>query len=76
MESNISQKITISSIISCPKCGFDKEENMPINSCQFFYQCTKCDELLRPKDGDCCVYCSYGSIICPHKQENSSKPCC
>ena len=70
------QNITSSSTITCPKCGFDKEEEMPTNSCQFFYQCTNCDELLRPKKGDCCVYCSYGSNVCPPKQENPTKSCC
>ena len=38
---------------------------MPTNACQFFYECTDCGSLLRPKPGDCCVFCSYGSIPCP-----------
>jgi hypothetical protein len=21
--------------------------------------------MLRPKKGDCCVFCSYGSVLCP-----------
>ncbi|WP_339879956.1 GDCCVxC domain-containing (seleno)protein, partial [uncultured Algoriphagus sp.] len=28
----------------------------------------------KPKKGDCCVYCSYGTVPCPPIQEN--KPCC
>ncbi len=58
----------LKSIIKCPKCGFEKEEIMPINSCQIFYECTKCKAKLHPKQGDCCVYCSYGSVPCPSKQ--------
>ena len=33
---------------------------MPTEACQFFYECTHCKKILRPKPGDCCVYCSYG----------------
>ncbi|HZR77699.1 MAG TPA: GDCCVxC domain-containing (seleno)protein [Chthoniobacterales bacterium] len=62
------------SIITCPKCGFSKEEIMPTNACQFFYQCTKCGSVLKPKRGDCCVFCSYGSNPCPPKQTENS--CC
>jgi hypothetical protein len=32
---------------------------------QYFYECTACHTLLRPKTGDCCVFCSYGSQPCP-----------
>lgn len=61
-------QITLSSEIKCPFCGFEKEETMPIDSCLFFYTCTKCNETLKPKKGDCCVFCSYGSVQCPSKQ--------
>ena len=57
--------IQIRSTITCPKCGFQKEEIMPSDACQFFYECTNCHAVLRPKEGDCCVYCSYGTVPCP-----------
>ena len=38
-------------------------------TCQFFYDCQGCGELLRPSPGDCCVFCSYGSVPCPPIQE-------
>ena len=64
-ESNISTDAKI----TCPKCGFTKEEEeMPTDSCQFFYECTRCGEVLKPKDGDCCVYCSYADRLCPSMQ--------
>jgi hypothetical protein len=25
--------------------------------------------VLRPKPGDCCVFCSYGSVKCPPQQK-------
>jgi hypothetical protein len=38
---------------------------MPTDACQFFYICTSCGARLRPRHGDCCVFCSYGSVPCP-----------
>lgn len=63
------KKITLTSILTCPECGYKKEEIMPTDSCQFFYECTYCKKILKPKAGDCCVYCSYGSVKCPPIQE-------
>jgi hypothetical protein len=37
---------------------------MPVDVCQIVYKCRQCDFVLRPKAGDCCVYCSYGSVPC------------
>ena len=53
------------SVITCPACGHAVRERMPTDACQFFYDCPGCGELLRPKAGDCCVYCSFGSVKCP-----------
>ena len=61
-------KIKTKSIITCPKCGHKKEETMPTDSCQFFYECENCNDVLNPNEGDCCVYCSYGSVPCPSMQ--------
>lgn len=41
---------------------------MPTDACQFFYKCESCKAVLRPKAGDCCVFCSYGSVKCPPVQ--------
>ncbi|MDP0941897.1 GDCCVxC domain-containing (seleno)protein, partial [Klebsiella quasipneumoniae] len=30
--------------------------------------------VLKPQQGDCCVYCSYGSVKCPPIQQD--KKCC
>ncbi|WP_298433560.1 GDCCVxC domain-containing (seleno)protein [Geobacter sp.] len=56
------------SVITCPHCGHRKEETMPNDACQFFYECEGCKVVLRPKPGDCCVFCSYGTEKCPSKQ--------
>jgi hypothetical protein len=49
------------STLTCPHCGHQETETMPIDACQFFYDCKGCGVVLRPNDGDCCVFCSYGS---------------
>lgn len=67
-------KIKIFSTFTCPNCGHKKEEQMPTDGCQFFYECTSCKKVIRPKDGDCCVYCSYGTIACPPIQKGAN--CC
>ena len=62
------------STITCPLCNFSKEEKMPTNACQFFYECESCKKIIKPKEGDCCVYCSYGTIPCPPIQLGEA--CC
>jgi hypothetical protein len=57
------------STITCPRCGASRVETMPTNARQFFYECTGCGALLRPKPGDCCVFCSFGSVPCQSIQQ-------
>lgn len=67
------EKVIRTSEITCPQCGFQKEEIMPVDACEYFYTCANCQAMLRPKAGDCCVFCSYGSRKCPPMQQGS---CC
>lgn len=67
-------KIISHSTITCPMCNFSKEEIMPTNACQFFYECEACKKIIKPKEGDCCVYCSYGTVPCPPIQAGDA--CC
>ncbi|MEX2496371.1 MAG: GDCCVxC domain-containing (seleno)protein [Woeseia sp.] len=53
------------SVITCPLCEHEAREQMPSNACQYYYECGGCGELLRPTAGDCCVFCSYGTVKCP-----------
>ncbi|HMV13548.1 MAG TPA: GDCCVxC domain-containing (seleno)protein [Nitrosomonas sp.] len=66
--------IMLESDLTCPYCGFIKQETMPTNACLYFYECTSCNTLLKPKPGDCCVFCSYGTVVCPPRQAEAS--CC
>jgi len=69
-----SRPVVLRSTITCPKCGHQKQETMPIDACLYFYECESCHATLRPKVGDCCVFCSYGSVKCPPIQ--SGQGCC
>ena len=57
------------STITCPACGHQATEAMPTDFCQFFYDCKGCGIALKPKAGDCCVFCSFGSVPCPPVQQ-------
>jgi hypothetical protein len=62
------------SVIRCPDCGHESEETMPEDACVFFFECPGCQARLRPKTGDCCVFCSHGSVPCPPVQQHGR--CC
>lgn len=64
------------STLTCPECGHAKVETMPTDACQWFYECEQCHTVLKPRPGDCCVYCSYGTVPCPPIQERGSGECC
>jgi hypothetical protein len=70
--------ITLEATITCPHCGHRRPETMPADACQFFYDCRACGALLRPKPGDCCVFCSYADLPCPPVQAAApdSTACC
>jgi hypothetical protein len=63
------KEIVLTSIITCPECHFQIEEVMPENLCVHFYNCKNCGTLLKPKQGDCCVFCSFGTVKCPPMQK-------
>jgi hypothetical protein len=68
--------VKLRSTITCPVCGVARIETMPTDACIFFYRCTGCGEMLRPKPGDCCVFCSYGDVRCPPVQAGDTPTCC
>ncbi len=69
-----SSALILQSTLTCPNCGFKKTETMPTDACQFFYECENCRTRLRPKPGDCCVFCSYADVKCPPMQQGNG--CC
>jgi RimJ/RimL family protein N-acetyltransferase len=56
------------STLACPFCGCRSTHDMPTDACQFFLECPICFQVIRPKPGDCCVFCSFGDAKCPPRQ--------
>jgi len=51
--------------LRCPWCDTVTLETMPDDDrCIFFWKCPACGALVRPKRGECCVFCSYGDQRC------------
>ena len=69
-------EVVLQSVLTCPHCGHASEETMPTDACQWYYQCQSCKAMLRPKSGDCCVFCSFGSVPCPPVQVEGKDGCC
>lgn len=68
------QMVKVESEITCPHCGHTATETMPLDACVGFYPCRHCGTVLRPKQGDCYVFCSYGTVPCPPIQID--RGCC
>jgi hypothetical protein len=62
------------STITCPSCGTQTSETMEVNACRYLYACPSCSRQLRPLEGHCCVFCSYGDVPCPPMQTGNA--CC
>lgn len=62
--------VQLESTITCPQCGYRRPVRMAEHSCQIVYICPACGANLRPMPGDCCVFCSYGSVPCPPVQRD------
>jgi hypothetical protein len=68
-------KVNLESTLTCPLCGHAKAGTMPTDACQWFYECEQCHAVLKPLAGDCCVFCSYGTVPCPSIQvQRSGEP--
>lgn len=72
----VNSTVTLESTLTCPACFHQKAETMPTDACQWFYECENCHTVLKPKAGDCCVYCSYGTVPCPPIQLSGKKSGC
>ncbi len=66
-------EIKLESTLTCPHCGFAETLTMPVDSCLWAHTCESCKAELRPKAGDCCVFCSYGDVPCPDIQRSGKR---
>ena len=58
--------VKLQSIITCPNCGHRKEETMPTDSCQYFYECEKMQDRFKTKTGRLlCVLQLRNSALSP-----------
>ncbi len=53
------------STITCPKCSHRSTEVIQMDRCVREYTCGNCSFAIKHKEGDCCVFCSYGDVKCP-----------
>jgi hypothetical protein len=58
--------------ITCPTCGHAETESIPNDRCLFLYECKGCGIILKPKPGDCCVFCSFADRPCLSAQRRDS----
>jgi len=57
------------STITCPFCRGMTTETIPITYSLLVWKCPNGDRVLRPKEGDCYVLCSYGDSPCLSNQK-------
>lgn len=65
----------LQSTLVCPHCGNAETLTMPTDACVYFHECAACHVVIRPKAGDCCVFCSFGSQPCPPMQSGGGDGC-
>lgn len=59
----------VQTIMKCPSCRTTETVTMDPKTPGDFFTCKECKQTHEPRLGDCCVYCSYGSVNCPAVQE-------
>ena len=65
---SLDSPVVLESTIVCPRCGRSEPDTMPLEVSPQSYGCKGCGARLEPKAGDCCVYCSHGTVPCPPVQ--------
>lgn len=51
-------------LLTCPRCGHQQGQEIPLESCLPFYECQGCGQLIAAEKS-CCVFCDYGDRPCP-----------
>lgn len=54
--------------LTCPNCGHEQKEKIPMDKCVISYRCNGCDKIIEKKKETCCIFCSYGNTSCPFKK--------
>ena len=64
-------KPILETMLKCPHCGVEQRATMPLTGKKMAQDCRFCGETMIAKEGECCVFCSYGLIGCPVAQEKA-----
>lgn len=68
-EKTLESKEKLMGNITCPKCGNVQPMEVPTTSCQAFYKCEGCKEIISAQKS-CCVFCDFGDRMCPVAAEH------
>lgn len=60
----------VEATLTCPFCSSKQTAELPSDACVPFYKCKNCGEIIKTKDSECCVFCSYGDKNCPLKSKH------
>ena len=55
-------EIKTRSVLTLSFLRASSEEKCLQDACVYFYECRGCKRLLKPNKGDCCVFCSFGTV--------------
>lgn len=58
--------------VTCPKCGHSEWMTMEPDYSPYVYQCDRCLTVSVPTDGECCLFCSFGSSPCLPRQKTNN----
>ena len=65
-QSSVPVAAPVINTITCPHCGAALPTVMEEDCCVIFVYCPKCHEKIDVRQGDCCVFRSYGDSPCLH----------
>ena len=51
--------------LTCPHCEAKQQVEVPTDACLAFHKCEQCGKVVTPKEGECCVVCSWSDTKCP-----------
>ena len=59
----------LKSTLKCPNCGHTEQVTMPLDYCQFSYDCKSCHEIMKAKQGIAVCFVD-GDVPCPSAQKS------
>ena len=58
------------STITCPHCSATETLEITKGYSLHLYRCFACGGILKPKSGDCCIFCSFSDLDCSSAEQN------